>query len=64
MCSLFQQMFEHADLWKAHDDYMYCEMKDYMLFSVSKLLQFCDTRTIIPASVTEEHLKTISQSSI
>ena len=54
-------MFEHADLWKLHDDYMYCEIKDYMLFSVPKLLQFCDTRQIVPASVTEEHLKTITQ---
>ena len=64
MCALLQQLFEHADLWRAHDDYMYQEMKDYVLFSVSKLLQHCDTRSLIPASVTEEHLKTISQSSV
>ncbi len=57
-------MFEHADLWRVHDDFMFCEVKDYMLFSVSKLLQYCNPRRIIPASVTEEHLKTISPSTV
>ena len=57
-------MFEHSDLWRVHDDFMYCEIKDYMLFSVSKLLKCCDSRQILPQSVTEEHLKTISPSTI
>ena len=57
-------MFQHADLWKAHDEYMYNEIKDYMLFAVPKLLKSCDSRQLTSSSVTEEHLKTINQTII
>jgi len=37
-------------------------MKDYTLFAVSKLLQHCDSRKVIPASVTELHLSRVTAS--
>jgi len=35
-------------------------MKDYALFSVPKLLAFCETRSLQPVSVTENYLNSIS----
>ena len=61
ICSLMQQVFEHAEMWRARDEYMFCEMKDYFLFAVPKLLTKCNTRGLLPASMTEEHLKSITQ---
>ena len=62
LCAVMQQVFEHADHWMALDEHAFCELKDYTLFAVCKLLQHCNTAAIIPASVTEQHLATVNQS--
>lgn len=38
------------------------EFKDYTLFSVTKLLEHCNTASITPNSVTEHHLAKVTQS--
>lgn len=53
LCAVMQQAFEHSDTWASLAWSDYCELKDYTLFSVTRLLQLCDSGAIIPASVTE-----------
>ena len=36
--AVLQQVFQHSDLWAVADYATYCEMKDYTLFAMSKLL--------------------------
>ena len=62
ICAILQQMFEHGDYWAQLDYLTFSELKDYMLFSVTKLLEHCNTSAIIPASVTEHHLAKVTQS--
>jgi hypothetical protein len=64
ICGVMQQVFEHADYWAQLDFNAYTELKDYTLFAIPKLLQHCNTASIIPASVTEQHLAKVSQSLI
>lgn len=62
LCAIMQQVFEHGDYWAQLDYNTYCELKDYTLFSVTKLLEHCNPSSIIPASVTEHHLAKVTQS--
>ena len=64
LCAIMQQVFEHSDLWAQLDYNAYCELKDYTLFAVTKLLQHTDASSIIPASVTEQHLAKVNQSTM
>ena len=57
-------MFQHADLWEMADNATFCEMKDYTLFALSKLIQHCESKAIIPASTTEQHLKKVTHNII
>ena len=61
LCAVMQQAFEHSDTWASLAWLDYCELKDYTLFAVTKLLQLCDASAIIPASVTEQHLAKVTQ---
>ena len=40
---------------------MFYEMKDQLLVSVPKLLTACNTKGLLPSSMTEEHLRSITQ---
>lgn len=62
VCAVMQQVFEHADCWAQLNFNDYTEFKDYMLFAMAKLLQHCNTESIIPSSVTEQHLAKVTQS--
>ena len=62
ICAVVQQMFEHSEKWAQLDPNTFSELKDYMLFSVTKLMEHCNSPTIIPASVTEHHLSKVTQS--
>jgi nitrate reductase beta subunit len=53
ICAVMQQMFEHSDYWAKIDLNVYAELKDYTLFAMPRLLQHCNTASIIPASITE-----------
>ena len=60
--AVLQQVFQHADYWQQADSQTFCQLKDYTLFALAKLLQHCDSKAIMPASTTEEHLKKITAS--
>ena len=38
LCAVMQQVFEHSDAWQKLDPRTYCDLKDYALFAVAKLL--------------------------
>lgn len=43
---VLSQMFEHGHLWMEKDAFGFGEMKDYSLFSIPKLLAYCESRSI------------------
>lgn len=61
---VLSQMNEHATLWREKDPITFGNMKDYALIGVSKLLSFCETRSLKPMSETENHLNSVSVQSI
>ena len=61
ICAVLAQLFEHADEWYNLDQSTFVEMKDYTLFAVSKLLLNCQAESVLPASVTEQHLANVSR---
>jgi len=60
LMSYLQQLFEHAELWSSYDYASYCDLKDYTIFALPKLLTYLDTEAIMPASATEQHMATIT----
>ena len=60
--AVLQQVFQHADYWQQADAASFCELKDYTLFALAKLLQHCDSKAVMPASTAEQHLRKVTQS--
>ena len=51
--AVLEQLFQHADLWADSDYATFCELKDYTLFAIAKLLEHCDASAVSSASTTE-----------
>ena len=64
LSAICQQIFEHADIWYKCDVQGFADLKDYTLFALTRMLHYCDTDSIIPSSVTEQHLAKISNSRV
>jgi len=61
---VLSQVFEHANLWQERDPITFANMKDYILFSVPKLLALCDTQQLKAMSYVENQLSTVTTASI
>ena len=46
LSAILAQLFEHSDLWASIDLKSFAEVKDYVIFGLSKLIKLIDSMSI------------------
>ena len=64
LCSVLSQMFDHDDLWLLTDFETYSEFKYFMMLTIPSLFVNCDSKNILPSSITEQDFAFITAQTI